>query len=184
MKRVTCPCFFGAVLLSVGSLGGCGPTAAAPPPETLVAPTPILNNSGEFMSPYTQDDVLAEWVDMAIKARLGSSVGQIAGVFAGQQASRRSPIVGGLIGGAVGRKIGRDLAIEAAGGMEHIRATSDVSFNDLNSMAIYLYVTYNGHEHYRQAISATMEIYPDLKSTYTDALRNAPRKAVPEVRAR
>ena len=183
MKRVTCPFLLGAVFLSVGLLGGCGPTAL-PPPESLVAPTPILNNSGKFMSPYTQDEVLAEWVDMAIKARLGSSVGQMAGAFAGQQASKQVPIIGGLIGSAVGKEIGRSVAIEAAGGMEHIRATSDVSFNDLNSMALYLYVTYNANEHYEQAISATMEIYPNLKSTYTAALHNAPRKDVPEVTAR
>jgi len=183
MKRFMCPFVLGAVFLSLAVLGGCGPTAP-PPPESLIAPTPILSNSGEFMSPYTQDEVLAEWVDMAIKARLGSSVGQMAGAFAGQQLCRQIPFVGGFVGSAVGKEIGRNVAIKAAGGMEHIRATSDVSFSDLDAMAVYLYVTHGTNEHYQQALSATMEIYPDLKSRYMAALHKAPRKPGQEVTTR
>lgn len=75
-----------------------------------------------------------------------------------------------------GEAIGRKIAIEAAGGQEYIRETSDLSFRNVEDMAVWLYVNKHGHEHYQAAIKATGEIYPDFQKKFQNALLNAKRK--------
>lgn len=147
-----------------------------PPPNAMVLPTPILDNSGMYMCPYTQDDVLAEWTDNAINAKVGSAVGQMAGAYAGQKALEVVPFVGGLLGSMAGKAIGRSIALEAAGGIEFIKESSDISFSNLEDMSVYMYGKYSTHEHYASALDAAMEIYPDLRGTYMNALYNAESK--------
>jgi len=139
-------------------------------------PTPIEGNSGMYMCPYTQDGVLAEWTDMAISVKLGKATGSVvgtaAGAYAGKELAKNLPIpgaslLGGFLGGAAGKKVGssagRKIGLEAAGGMENIRQTSDLSFNDLKDMRDYLYANHSNHEHFRLALQITAEIYPDFK---------------------
>ena len=152
---------------------GCAPHIARP--DQMVAPEPIYGNTGKFMSAYTSDDVLAEWVDCAIKAKDASSIGGAAGAFAGQEALKQIPFVGGILGDAVGKKIGLEIAIKAAGGWDHIRQTSDLSFNSPDNLAVYLYVKHSRDEHYQDALNAEFSIYPDFKQEYSDALIKASR---------
>ncbi len=176
MKRrallATLPVFALALLVVVS---GCAPRLLAP--NELAAPEPILDNTGKYMSPYTQDDVMAEWTDKALAAKTGAAVGRLAGQYAGQKAMEQVPLVGGILGEKVGGAIGRKIAIEAAGGMEFIVETSDVSFNDIDDMAVYLYVKHSSHEYYKEALDAAMEIYPPLKKRYGQALIKASRQA-------
>lgn len=151
-----------------------GPKLAKP--DQLTAPSPIMGNSGKYMSPFTEDGTLTEWVDMAIKAKAGAEIGSAAGAYAGQKVMEQIPFVGGMLGSAVGERIGREIAIKNAGGLEHIRETSDISFNSLDDMAVYLYVKYSTKPHYKDALDATFQIYPDFKKRYQIALINASRE--------
>ncbi len=139
----------------------------------IVPPEPIYGNSGEFMSPYTEDDILADWVDKAIGAKAGAQIGAAIGAYAGAKALEMVPFIGGMIGKYAGEQIGRQIAISASGGMEYITSTSDLSFDSLDKMSVYLYAKHSTHEHYQDALAATMEIYPDLKKTYMVAIYKA-----------
>jgi len=144
-----------------------------PTPDQVVVPTPILNNSGEFMSPYTQDGVLAPWVDKAVNVKLATSIGSTVGSIAAQQAMGQVPLVGGFLGDWAGRTVARNLALEAIGGEAYIKSTSDISFHTVDDLAVYIYAKNSTHPAYNDALSATMEIYPDLKTKYNEAIANA-----------
>ena len=161
------------ILLLLMLLYGCsiGPQIAAP--YELKAPQPILDNTGKYMCAYTQDGVLAEWSDKAINAKIGSAIGKTAGAYAGQKMMEQVPLIGGLLGEAVGEKVGRDIAIQASGGMQVIKNSSDISFNSFDDMAVYMYVNYSNHEHYKDALAAAFEIYPNFQETYYPALVRA-----------
>jgi hypothetical protein len=161
-----------AVLLALIGFG----CASFPQPYEVRVPQPRYDNQGKFLSPVTQDGVMAEWCDMAIKARAGSSIGKGIGQYAGTKAVEKVPLVGGLIGGIFGKAVGRKVAIKAAGGKKHIRETSDLSFDKVDDLAVYLYATYSSSEHYRDALKATIEIYPKLKKRYEKAIMKARAK--------
>lgn len=162
--------------LSVIFLGGCATTRKMTSPNELVCPQPIQGNTGKYMCPYTQDGVLAEWIDRAINAKIGGAVGQYAGTFAGQKALEQVPFVGGFLGGKVGEEAGKAIVIKMAGGMDYIKKTSDLSFDSIDDMAVYLYVNNSQHEHYQKALSSTFEIYPELKRKYYAAIAKARHK--------
>jgi hypothetical protein len=145
-----------------------------PKPDEIIAPRPKLDNSGLYMCPYTQDGVVAEWVDRAINARMGSAIGGQAGAYAGQQAT--STVSGGQLGSLVGSSIGRSIAIKASGGEEYIKKTSDISFNNMNDLAIYMYAKFSQHEHYGAVLDLTMAIYPQLYDRYFNAIKMARKK--------
>jgi hypothetical protein len=42
-------------------------------------------------------------------------------------------------------------------------------------MAVWLYAVHSSHAHYKDALDATFEIYPELKSCYRDAINEAAR---------
>lgn len=150
-------------------MSGCG-AKPMPQPNQVMVPEPILDNTGEYLCPYTQDGVLAEWTDKAIGVGAASGVGQAAGAYLGAKALEQIPFVGGWLGGMAGDAAGRAIAIEAAGGEEFMRETSDISFNNLNDMSVYMYAKFSSHEHYQDALESVMEIYPDMKQTYVSAI--------------
>jgi hypothetical protein len=135
------------------------------------------DNLGKYMSPYTSDDVLAEWVNSAINANIGSTVGTgigaAAGAYAGEKALEQIPFVGSFLGGAVGaeigKSVGRETAISASGGGEAIRASSDRSFDDIHSMARYLKAKYGHTGNFADAMKATRQIYPELAEALASA---------------
>ena len=118
------------------------------------------------MCPYTQDSVLAEWTDKAINAKIGATIGKHLGTYAGQKALEQVPFIGGMLGSKFGEEVGRKIAIESAGGMETIKSSSDISFNSIDDMSVYMYVHYSGNEHYQEALAAAFEIYPELGKGY------------------
>lgn len=176
----------GLALLALTStlfLGACAaggfaqPRMASPQQMALVAPEPIRGNSGEFMSPYTSDGTVAEWAEKATSAKMGAAVGGMAGRKLGEKAMENVPFFGGMLGQKAGEELGRKAAIEASGGWESIKGSSDLSFNNLQDMAIWMYANHSSHSHYQEALDATMEIYPDLKVTYQQALMQASQRA-------
>jgi outer membrane lipoprotein SlyB len=174
--------------LTLGACATMNPYAAPAAPtfasaETLTAPEPIDGNSGKYMSPYTTDEVVAEWVDKAVNAKqgaaMGGAVGSAAAQYAGSQLSSQlggyGSLFGSLIGKSVGEKMGRDAAIKAAGGTEFIRDTSDLSFGSIQDLALYMYVEHSHRENYADVLAATEEIYPELKTVYAPTIIRAGR---------
>lgn len=149
------------------------PLASLQPTPTMVAPSPLENSSGKYMSPYTSDEVVAEWVDKAINAKVGASIGSTAGRMAGEKMMENVPFVGGFLGKSMGESMGRRIALESVGGEDFIRETSDLSFNNVNDLALFLFVEHSQRENFQSVLSATQEIYPDLKTAYEPAVRRA-----------
>lgn len=149
------------------------PKMASPDQLASVAPKPIEGNSGKFMSPYTSDGVVAEWVDKAINAKMGAAIGSAVGAKVGQDLAENIPFVGGFLGQKIGNAAGRQIAIKASGGMEFITSTSDLSFNSIQDLSVFMYVNYGASEHYADVLSATQEIYPEMKTIYYQSLMNA-----------
>lgn len=137
---------------------------------TLTAPTPIYDNSGAFLSPYRCDGTPAEWSNKAMSAGAGAAVGGMAA----EKAAAAVPFVGGFFAKKakdVGAKQG---AITAAGGMEFIKSTSDISFNTPEELAVYLQAKHAGIDvDFAKRVAAAMSIYPELKNAYTPAVKAA-----------
>lgn len=142
-----------------------------PTAEELLEQLVRKDNQGQYMSPYTSDDVLAEWVNSAINANIGATVGTGVGAVAGAYAAEKAldfvpfglgGLVGGAVGAEVGKSLGRETAISASGGWEAIKASSDRSFNSLADMARYLKEKYGHTENFSEAMAATQQIYPEL----------------------
>ncbi|HIM30560.1 MAG TPA: hypothetical protein EYG57_13565 [Planctomycetes bacterium] len=139
----------------------------------MVAPEPIEDSSGKYMSPYTSDEVVAEWVDKAISAKLGASIGGTAGRMAGERLAENVPFVGGFLGRAAGQSMGRKIALESVGGEAFMRETSDLSFNSINDLSLFLFVEHSHRENFADVLAATQEIYPELKTAYGPAIQRA-----------
>lgn len=154
------------------AFSGCMSTPQLATPSQLanISVKPIEGNSGEYMSPFTSDGVLAEWVDKAVNAKMGAAIGGTVGAYAGQKLAEQIPFVGSWLGQSLGNSAGRMIALEASGGEEFIKESSDLSFNSLSDLAVYMYANHSSSEHYQDALEATWEIYPDLKQSYMQAL--------------
>lgn len=140
--------------------------------ETLVRE----DNRGEYMSPYTSDGVLAEWVNMGTSASIGSTAGSGVGAVAGNMIADKAlesvpfgSLIGSVIGSQVGKEMGREAGISAAGGWENIRTTSDRSFDSLTDMARYLAQKYSNEPTYGDAIKVTIQVYPEFQSAMASA---------------
>jgi hypothetical protein len=135
-----------------------------------------MDNEGKYVCPYTQDGVVAEWVDKAINAKMGATIGKHVGAYAGQKALEQIPFIGGWLGGKAGEAAGRAIAIKACGGWDYIKSTSDISFDNIDDMSVYLYVKFSTNEHFQEVLQATWEIYPEMLKTYNNALIKAETK--------
>jgi hypothetical protein len=166
-----------AVTLAV-VLTGCASAAYQPKfaaPSTIQAPQPIIGNSGKFMSPFTEDGTVAAWVEKGKSASAGSSVGGFVGAQAGQHLAKQIPFIGGMLGQSLGESAGRQIALNMVGGEEFIRANSDMSFNTVQELAVYMYAKNSSHKDYVEALKLTQEIYPELKTAYYPAIAAASR---------
>jgi hypothetical protein len=130
----------------------------------------LADNTGAYISPYTVDGTLAEWVNAVVVVDMGASIGTLVGSIGGAAAAGMLDFIpyglGGLaaaaIGGHFGKQIGKAQGLEAAGGMDKLRADSDMSFSSLNDMAVYLSAKYGDAVTFADAIRAASVIYPDL----------------------
>jgi len=157
-------------VMSLFLLSGCFAQPKPPSPQQVKIPQPIMDNSGKYLCPYTQDGVMAEWTDKAIGVGASGAVGGAVGAYAGAKLLEQVPFVGGWLGQKAGNALGREIALKSAGGEEFMKETSDISFNTVNELSVYMYAKFSGHEHYQDALKSTMEIYPDMKQTYMRAI--------------
>lgn len=158
------------------ALGACASAPRLAMPNQLTAPKPIIGNTGKYMSPYTEDGTVAPWVEKGRNASAGASMGGFLGAQAGQKVAENIPFIGGLLGQSIGESAGRAIAVKMAGGEEFIRANSDLSFNSLEELAVYMYATNSEHKDFAEALKLTQEIYPELKTAYYPAIVNASQR--------
>lgn len=154
----------GTLMFSMAFVG-CAHMVPVPEPDQVTIPTPIAGNSGEFMSPYKADGSLTEWADNWVKARVGASVGTKAG----------AALMGGVpfFGDTLARKTGAAFAMKIVGGEEFMKKTSDLSFNNLDNLIVYIYAKHSTEASYSRAFEVVSEIYTDVKIRKSRALINA-----------
>lgn len=167
------------VLLSAAAFQSCMTNLAnkkpLPQPYELIVPQPIEGNSGKYFCPYTADSTVAPWVEKGRAARTGKVIGGTLGQESGKKLASKVPFVGGLLGRAVGDKLGKEAAIKLSGGWGYIRETSDLSFNRMDDMVVYLYANYAANEHLPEVRRVAGAIYPELidQRFWDRAIRNA-----------
>ena len=119
------------------------------------------------------DGVTAGWVTKSMQVKAAGQIGSMAGNYAGQKAMEQVPFVGGFLGKKAGAAVGRGVALKAIGGEEFLRSSTDLSFNSLNDMALFMYVNYSTNPEYQKILDATYAIYPDFQTAYLPALQSA-----------
>lgn len=141
------------------------------------APAPRANAAGKFVLPYTESGGLTEWAAKTFNVQAGSFAGEKAGEAAGRAVASKVPL-GGLATGLMKKK-GKEMgAMAALGGEKYVRSTSFLSFDDLDSYAVYLHVKHSQQSGYNQALAAAMAIYPQLESRYEVAINQAYKQAL------
>lgn len=164
------PSILSVALLAALLLTGC---ATLPKPTELRAPTPLSDNSGKYLCPFTSDGTVSPWVAKGTSAKLGAAAGSFLGQKAGEKALERVPFVGGFLGRRAGEAAGRAAALNLVGGEAYMRETSDQSFDDVDDLIVFLYVRYSEHEEFAQVLDLTQSIYPEVASRWEGALRRA-----------
>ncbi|MCH8499454.1 MAG: hypothetical protein LAT63_13335 [Marinobacter sp.] len=145
--------------------------------EAELAQLVRTDNRGKYLSPYTSDDVLAEWVNTVVIVNIGSTMGSVAGAAAGGALAAAADFIpyglGSLLAAAVsaeiGKRVGREAAIAATGGWDNIRQHSDLSFDSADAMATYLMAKHGNSATYSEAVRVSTDLYPELRA----ALRKA-----------
>ncbi|WP_297764845.1 ankyrin repeat domain-containing protein [uncultured Alcanivorax sp.] len=129
----------------------------------------IQDNSGQYLSPYTSDGVVTEWVNKAINNQMGSAtgsaVGGVAGAYAANKALESVPggsLIGGFLGSKAGKAVGTKMADDVSGGDTYRRQTSDLSFRSLNDMASWLKKEHGDKANFAEVTKATDAVYPGL----------------------
>lgn len=139
----------------------------------LQVPTPISDNSGKYLSPFTSDGTIAPWVTKGTAAKLGAAAGGYVGRKAGEKALEQVPFIGGLLGRKAGRAIGKATAMKLVGGEEYMRETSDLSFNEVDDLIVFLYSNYTTHDDWEKVYDLTKSIYPEVETRWAKAIKRA-----------
>lgn len=176
MRAVICAVIAAASLLSACATMDMG-ASNTPAAAELASPTPIEGTTGAYMSPFTTDGVTAGWITKSLQVSASGQVGAVAGQLAGQELLKTLPFgLGGMLGESAGKSMARKVALDAIGGEAFLKSSSDMSFNSLNDMAVYMYVNHSTHPEYAKILKATIAIYPDLEAAYPVALASAQKK--------
>lgn len=162
----------------------------AKPGAVLAIPEPRADTDGKYISPYLADGSLAPWASKGIGAAAGvaGGVGVGGSMLADEAAERAGAALadkipgGAALGSLFGRKASKKLTdtatVKAVGGWDHIKATSDISFDSVMDLAVYMHAKHAALDgEYPLAVAATMGIYPRLVGAYEPALKRAYARA-------
>ena len=145
-----------------------------PPPTAIVAPPPRFDNTGRFLSPYATAGGLAPWVVRGLAAKRASTA---------PTESTPSRVARGLLGNywprnAASIEARRVRALAWVGGENTMRATSDMSFNNVDDLIAYVYASQDGghKEPWSEMVALVKAIYPDVDRRWTRAIRSARRR--------
>jgi hypothetical protein len=151
-------------------------------PEKITAPRPIAGNSGKYRSPFTVAGTVALWAQKPISGTdngsdLAANVGGAVGRQVANKVFENIPFVGGIIGQSVGESAARAATkknIEPElPGMDAVIASSDISFNSVDKLAVYMYAKNSSHGQYARVLALTQRVYPELQDAYTSAIEKA-----------
>ncbi len=142
----------------------------------LDVPEPLEDNSGKYLFPYTVDGELTEWGSKALTAQVGSEAASMAADKGSQMLAAKVPF-GGFLSGALKSKAKETGAVMAIGGWEAIRASSEISFNSLKDMSVYMHSEFYGDPDYETALAAATSIYPKLETGHKRAIDKAYKTA-------
>lgn len=143
----------------------------------LTAPAPASGVSGKYLLPIDEAGALTGWAQKAINAQVGNIAGEQAGAAAGKGLASVVP-GGGLASGFLKKKGKEAGATAALGGPEFIKKTSSISFDTVESFAVYLHAKAGKSADYSKAVQAAIALYPDLEKTYSASVTAAYDAAV------
>ncbi|MBT5901215.1 MAG: hypothetical protein HOH58_03805, partial [Opitutaceae bacterium] len=156
----------------------------AKPGAVLAIPEPRSDTDGQYISPYLADGSLAPWARKGMGAAAGVA-GTVGGKMLADKASDKagaalaSKVPGGAaLGSLFGRKASKKLTdtatVKAVGGWDYIKSTSDISFDSVMDLAVYMHAKHAAVDpEYGMALAATMGIHPRLVGAYEPALKRA-----------
>lgn len=143
---------------------------------TLEVPEPAEGNTGKFYFPYNPNGYLTPWAEKAINAQIGAEVGGRAANGAITSLASKVPL-GGLFAGKAKDKAKEAGAVVAIGGWDFIRENTDISFNSLSDLSVYMHSEFNGESDYETALAAAMALYPELERGHERAIDKAYKDA-------
>ena len=125
-------------------------------------PEPLDGARGEYLSAYRLDGSLTEWAQKMLEAKPdGFSFGDC------KKKSQKLTISGfSLGGGGKGSSCITKVAVKSAGGKRAVAKTTELSFERLDNLAIYLHAMHRNDETYEQALALTLTLYPELEDRY------------------
>ncbi len=129
------------------------------------------------MSPYTSDLELTAWAQKALSAKAASEVTGKATDKALSKVAGKFGAFGGMMKKKAKQKSQSAAAVGAVGGWDFIRESSDVSFANLDDLAVYMNVVHGHSSDFTEALAATMSVYPKLEKSYQPSVQAAYRAA-------
>ena len=149
----------------------------------LTAPAPVAGVTGKYLLPIDEAGALTGWAQKALNAQVGNIAGEQAGAAAGKGLA--SVVPGGGVGTGFLKKKGKEAgAMAALGGPEFIKKTSSLSFDSVESYAVYLHAKAGNNADYSKAVQAAIALYPDLEKTYSASVTAAYAAAAKETAAK
>lgn len=152
-------------------------------PDKIAAPRPIAGNSGKYRSPFTAAGTVALWAQKPVsETDNGSDLAASVGGAVGQQLTQKAlDFVPFGLGGMIGQKAGESAARAATKkniepelpGMDAVIASSDISFNSADKLAVYMYAKNSSHGQYARVLALAQRVYPELQDAYTSAIEKA-----------
>ncbi len=140
-----------------------------PAPGQLNVPVPKGVGVGAYASPYTRSGELAIWAQAALDSEEPAG---LLGAVRAQNASWWATGVEVLTGERAALDVNA-ATLENAGGWENVRATSDVTFDDVDDLAVYLYAVHGRDARFLRVLKITQDLNPGLAPAYREAIRRA-----------
>lgn len=156
------------ICTTIALMTGC----ALPDPSTLESPTPMQGSKGKFLNPYLASGNLAPWADRGLHA--DRDMINVPGKVAAGVVGAVDPT--GLASMGLESAVRQDAAVQAAGGIENMKATSETSFDRHEDFAVYLYVNHSRKPEYKSLTRFLAELYPDVAMNYDGDIRKAKKK--------
>lgn len=141
-------------------LGGCVAPAArgtADAPQTSFVVKPIRSGDGAYVSPIKADGTLAPWVTEG-----AGRIDEFQEYVDGKNARAfLLPLVPNMFIEMYGDKKAMERIVNAFGGWDYIRKTSDVSFNTISDLVNYIN-SFGGRDARPTAWAAASWLYPEF----------------------
>lgn len=161
-----------------------------PSPSKINPPAPIRGNNGKYMSPFTSSGAVAPWAQGRSEEndygfKVAKAVAEFAVENAGNRTSKYVPVVGQALNMVTHkakleiRRVAEIKRIEAEmlKLADDAKTSSDISFNSVDDLAVYLYSRNSTHPEYVRVLSLVQKLYPELEQRYIDAVDKAARSS-------